>query len=121
MVNTPEQVRCIINIDDEIIPEMSEKLVDGFIERPEADILGEDSMLVETNVAFRDSFGCLLTPVIVNTAVQVSACIRVFNPFPRPVLIPGEVTMGHLEPVEVLQVVKEKENIGEDKNFGRSR
>ena len=121
MVNTPKQVLHIVSIDDEIIPAMSEKLVDGFIERPEADILGEDSMLVETNVAFRDRFGCLLTPVIVNTAGQVSTCIPIFNPFPQPVLIPGEVTMGHLEPVEVLQVVKEKENIREDQNFGRSR
>ena len=102
MVNIPEQVLRIISIDDEIIPAMSEKLVDGFIEKPEADILGEDSMLVETNVAFRDRFGCLLTPVLVNMAGQVSTCIRIFNPFPQPILIPGEVTMGHLEPVEVL-------------------
>ena len=120
MVNTPEQALRIISIDDEIIPAMSEKLVDGKIERPEADILGEDSMLVETNVAFRDRFGCLLTPVLVNMAGQVSTCIRIFNPFPQLVLIPGEVTMGHLEQVEVLRVVKEKENIGEDQNFGQS-
>ena len=111
MVNTPEHALHIVSVDDEIIPAMSEKLVDGFIERPDSDILGEDSMLVETNVAFRDRFGCLLTPVVVNTAGQVSTCVRVFNPFPQPVLIPGEVIMGELEPVEVLRVIKEKENV----------
>ena len=41
----------IVSVDDEIIPAMSEKLVDGFIEKPDSDIQGEDSMLVETNVA----------------------------------------------------------------------
>ena len=51
MVNTPEHVLHIVSVDDEIIPAMSEKLVDGFIERPDSDIQGEDSMLVETNVA----------------------------------------------------------------------
>ena len=121
MVSTLEHALRIVSVDDEIIPAMSEKLVDGFIERPEADIPGEDSMLVETNVAFRDRFGCLLTPVVVNTAGQVSTCVRVFNPFPQPVLIPGEVVMGELEPVEVLRVLKEKENLGEDQNFSRSR
>ena len=111
MVNTPEHALHIVSVDDEIIPAMSEKLVDGFIERPDSDIQGEDSMLVETNVAFRDRFGCLLTPVVVNTAGQVSTCVWVFNPFPQPVLIPGEVIMGELEPVEVLRVIKEKENV----------
>ena len=121
MVSTPERALRVVSIDDEIIPAMSEKLVDGFIQRPETDIQGENSMLVETSVAFRDRFGCLLTPVVVNTEGKVSTCVRVLNPFPQPILIPGEVTMGHLEPVEVLRVVQEQENEGESQNFGHCR
>ena len=56
-----------------------------------------------------------------NTAGQVSTCVQVFNPFPQPVLIPGQVIMGELESVEVLRVIKERENTGEDQNFSRSR
>ena len=121
MVSTPERALCVVSIDDEIIPAMSEKLVDGFLQRPETDIQGESSMLVETNTTFQDRFGCLLTPIVVNTKGKVSTCVRILNPFPQSVLIPGGVTMGELEPVEVLQVVKEKENEGEDHNFEQCR
>ena len=103
------------------IQAMSEKLVDGFLQRPETDIHGESSMLVETSTAFRDRFGCLLTPVVVDTKGKVSTYIRILNPFPQSILIPGGVTMGELELVEMLRVVKEKENEGEDLNFGHCR
>ena len=45
MVSTPERALRVVSIDDEIIPAMSEKLVDGFLQRPETDIQGESSML----------------------------------------------------------------------------
>ena len=121
MVSTPERALRVVSIDNEIIPAMSEKLVDGFLQRPETDIQGERSMLVETNVTFQNRFGCLLTPVVVNTEGKVSTCIRIFNPFLQPALIPGGVTMGELEPVEVLKVVKDKENEGEDLNLETCR
>ena len=121
MVSTPECALRVVSIDDEIIPAMSEKLVDGFLQRPETDIQGESSMLVETSTTFRDRFGCLLTPIVVDTKGKVSTCIRILNPFPQSILIPGGVTMGELEPVEVLRVVKKKENGGEDLNFSHCR
>ena len=119
MVNTPEHALRIVSVDDEIIPAMSEKLVDGFIERPDSDIPGEESMLVETNVAFRDRFGCLLTPVVVNTAGQVSTCVQVFKPFPQPVLIPGEVIMGELNQLKSYESLKRKKmSRDEDERHG---
>ena len=121
MVSTPEHALRVVSIDDEIIPAMSEKPVDRFLQRPETDIQGECSMLVETNATFQNRFGCLLTPEVVNTEGKVSTCIWIFNPFPQPALIPGGVTMGELEPVEVLKVVKDKENEGEDLNLGTCR
>ena len=107
----------VVCLQDEVIPGMSEKVVDAFLERPQGDcVKGEDSMIVEPNMEFCERYGCLVTPVLVDIRDRVTTCIRLLNPFPDPIKIPAEAVMGHLEPGTVKQVVQEKEYYGEDNN-----
>ena len=107
----------VVCLQDEIIPGMSEKVVDAFLERPQGEeIEGEDSMIVEPDMGFCERYGCLVTLVLVDTCNQVTTQIHLLNPFPDPIKIHAEVVMGHLEPGIVKWVVQEREYAGEDNN-----
>ena len=56
---------------------------------------------METDPTFGEKYGCLLPPVVMCSKGQVTVCVRVFNLNPDPIVIPGDVVMGILEPVEV--------------------
>ena len=64
-------------------------------------------MLVEVNPGFSEWYKVLLAPVIVDCTGKVSVVVRVCNPFQDTVVIPGNMVMGSLEPVEVAGVLKE--------------
>ena len=95
----------VVCLQDELIPGMSEKVVDAFLERPQGEIESEDSMVVEPNMGFCKWYGCLVTPLLVDIRDKVTICVRLLNPFPDPIRIPAEVVMGHLEPGMVKKVV----------------
>ena len=101
----------VVSIDTEVVPGMTEKIVDGFLERPTTQIRegDEQCMLVEADPGFSERYKVLLAPVIVDCAGKVSVAVRVCNPFQDVVVIPGNVVMGSLEPVEVAGVLKEHE------------
>ena len=106
----------VVCLQDEIIPGMSEKVVDAFLERPQGEIESEDSMLVEPNLDFCKRYGCLVTPLLVDIRDKVTTHVRLLNPFPDPIRIPAEAVMGHLEPGIVKRVVQEQEHAEEDNN-----
>ena len=106
----------VVCLQDELIPGMSEKVVDAFLERPQGEIESKDSMVVEPNMGFCKWYGCLVTPLLVDIRDKVTICVRLLNPFPDPIRIPAEVVMGHLEPGMVKKVVREQEHAGEDNN-----
>ena len=100
----------VVSIDTEVIPGMTEKIVDGFLERLNTLTKegGEQCMLVEADPVFSEQYKVLLAPVIVDCAGKVRVC----NPFQDTVVIPRNVVMGSLEPVEVAGVLKEHECAG---------
>ena len=106
----------VVCLQDEIIPGMSEKVVDAFLERPQGEIESEDSMLVEPNLDFCKRYGCLVTPLLVDIRDKVTTHVRLLNPFPDPIRIPAEAVMGHLEPGAVKRVVQDQEYAEEDNN-----
>ena len=56
----------VVCLQDEIIPGMSEKVVDAFLERPRGKIESEDSMVVEPNMGFCKQYSCLVTTLLVD-------------------------------------------------------
>ena len=106
----------VVCLQDEIIPGMSEKVVDAFLERPQGEIESEDSMLVEPNLDFCKRYGCLVTPLLVDIRDEVTIYVCLLNPFPDPIRIPAEAVMGHLEPGVVKRVVQDQEYAEEDNN-----
>ena len=116
-VGTRGHAPRVVCLQDEIIPGMSEKIVDAFLEQPQGEELeGEDSMIVEPNMEFCEKYGCLVTPVLVDITNQVTTQVRLLNPFPDPMKIPAEAVIGYLEPSIVKRVIQEKEYAGEDNN-----
>ena len=101
----------VVSIDTEVVPGMTEKTVDGFLERPNTQARegDEQCMLIEADPGFSEWYKVLLAPVIVDCTGKVSVVVRVCNPFQDMVVIPGNVVMGSLEPVEVAGVLKEHE------------
>ena len=89
-VGTRGDAPRVVCLQDEVIPGMSEKVVDAFLERPQGDcVKGEDSMIVEPNMEFCERYGCLVTPVLIDIRDRVTTCIRLLNPFPDPIKIPA--------------------------------
>ena len=101
----------VVSIDTEVVLGMTEKIVDGFLERPNTQARegDEQCMLVEVDPGFSEQHKVLLAPVIVDCTGKVSVAVRVYNPFQDTVVIPGNMVMGSLEPVEVAGVLKEHE------------
>ena len=101
----------VASIDTEVVPGMTEKIVDGFLERPSTQARegDEQCMLIEVDPGFSERYKVLLAPVIVDCAGKVSVAVRVCNLFQDMVVIPRNVVMGSLEPVEVAGVLTEHE------------
>ena len=98
----------VVSIDTEVVPGMTEKIVDGFLERPNTQARegDEQCMLIEADPGFSERYKVLLAPVIVDCTGKVSVAVRVNNPFQDMVVIPGDMVLGSLEPVEVAGVLK---------------
>ena len=88
----------VVSIDTEAVPGMTEKIVDGFLERPNTQARegDEQCMLIEADPGFSERYKVLLAPVIVDCAGKVSVAVRVCNPFQDMVVIPRNVVMGSL-------------------------
>ena len=111
-VGGPKKAIRLSTINNEIIPGMTERVIDVFVERPDEayDEAVERSLLLEADPDFQEKFGCMVTPVMVQTAKRVSTHARVFNPFSSPVMIEAEAVVGNLVPVDGAKVLKKAEH-----------
>ena len=109
-VGLPMRALRLTTIDDEVIPGMSEKIIDAFVHRPEGyySEQAEEDLLVEGDPSFQEKYGCLVTPVVVRTVGKVTTQMRIFNPFAEPVLLGGEEALGSLTPVKIEHVLQMK-------------
>ena len=122
-VGLPKRAFQISTIDDEVIPMMTEKIVNVFINRPDEayDTYIEDSMLVEANSDFVVTNRCLVTPTVVRATGWSTTKIRVFNPFAEPTLLRGDEALGELIPVDVERTLRDAEHPNEKKNHNCMR
>ena len=118
-VGLPKRAFRISTIDDEVIPGMTKKIENVFINRPDEayDTYIEDSMLVEANSDFVVTNRCLVTPIVVCATGRSTTKIRVFNPFAEPTLLRGDEALGELIPVDVERTLRNAEHPNEKKNL----
>ena len=119
-VGLPKRALRVSTIDDEVIPGMTEKIIDVFINRPDEtyDIEVEESLLVEADPEFIAVNRCIVTPVVIRATGRVTVQVCLFNPFAEPTLLKGEQVVGELVPVDVERVLKEEENPEDRENQG---
>ena len=122
-VGLPKRALRVSTIDEEVIPGMTEKIVDVFIKRPDEtyDVDIEESMLVEADEEFIAVNRCIVAPVVIRAIGRVTAQVRLFNPFAEPALLKGEQVLGELVPVEVERILKEEEHPEERENQNSTR
>ena len=123
-VGLPKRALRVSVLDDEIIPGMTEKIIDAFIHRPDDDTydtIVEESMLVEADPDFVKANRCLVTPVVVRATGWATTKIRVFNPYAEPTFLKGNAVLGELVPVDVKKVLREAEHPDEIRNKGCMR
>ena len=122
-VGLPKKALRVSTIDEEVIPGMTEKIIDVFIDQPDEtyDIEVEESMLVEADDEFIAANRCIVTPVVIRATGRVTAQVRLFNPFAEPTLLKGEQVLGELVPVQVEQMLREEEHPEEIHNQSCTR
>ena len=70
----------------------------------------EQCMPVDSDIGFKQIYGCMVAPAIVDVAVQTTTKVRVFNPYTEPVTIHGDVVMANMEETSVKRVLMNEES-----------
>ena len=81
-VNHGEVVRRVALADDYILPGLSERIVDVFVEKMESDESSEkNEFLIEPSEKFLEKYPILLASCLVDTSEHVTVKVRLINPF----------------------------------------
>jgi hypothetical protein len=122
-IGTPYQARRVVVADHFIIPALSERIIDCFVEPNEQDDLKTDScLLVENNKAFTERTGMLVAPCLVNAATNTTVRVRVLNPFKDDKSIKQDTAVGMVEGVAPpIQLLAAEENPGLSDTFDSAR
>ena len=89
---------------------MTEQIVDGYLDWSEEDEWSEQCMLVKSDPGFKQRYGCMLAPAIVDVAGRTTTRVRVFHPYAEPVTKHGDVVMASMEETLVKRVLINEES-----------
>ena len=78
-------------------------------------------MLVESDPGFKQRYGCMVAPAIVDVAGRITTRVRVFNPYAEPVTIHGDVVMASMEETSVKTVLMNEESPLDQYNYQSTR
>ena len=84
-------------MDTLVLPGMTEQIVDGYLDWSEEDEGAEQCMLVKSDPGFKQMYGYMVVPAIVDVAGRTTTRVRVFNPYAEPVTIHGDMVMAGME------------------------
>ena len=70
---------------------MTEHIVDGYLDKSEEDEWAKQCILVKSDPGFKQRYGCMVAPAIVDVAGRTTTRVRVFNPYAEPVTMDGDV------------------------------
>ena len=76
---------------------MTEQIVNGYLHWSKEDEGAKQWMLIESDPGFKQWYGCVVAPAVVDVAGRTTTRVRVFNPYVEPVTIHGDVVMAGME------------------------
>ena len=109
-VGEQKQKIKILAVNTLVLPEMTKQIVDGYLDQSKEDEWAEQCMLVESDPGFKQRYGCMVVPAIVDVAGRTTTRVRVFNPNAEPVMIHGDVVMASMEETSVKRVLMNEES-----------
>ena len=86
-IMTSSRAMRVSTVNSELIPGMTEKVINVFVHRPKGYVASEKNMLIECDPQFSEKYGCMVPYVMVNTKGKVAVPVRVFNLDCLPVMI----------------------------------
>ena len=102
------KVRRVTLADEYIIPAMSEKIVEVFINTEEDDI--DSDLIIEPDPVVSERYSLAMASSLVDTRRTVTQSVRVMNPFTTPTTLHQDSLIGYAEPVTDVMVFMEKED-----------
>ena len=100
----------VLAVNTLVLPGMTEQIVGGYLDWSEEDEWAEQCMLVEFDPGFKQKYGCMVAPAIVDVAGRTTTRVRVLNPYADPVTIHGDVVMASMEETSVKKVLINEES-----------
>ena len=95
--------------------------MDGYQDQSEEDEWAEQGMLIKADPGFKQRYGCMVAPAIVDVAGQTKTRVKVFNPYTEPVTIHGDVVMASIEDTSVKRVLMNEESQLDQYNYQSTR
>ena len=120
-VGVQKQKIKVLAVNTWVLHGMTEQIVDGYLDWPEEDEGAEQCMLIESDPGFRQRYGCVVAPAVVDVAGRTTTRVRVFNPYAEPVTIHGDVVMAGMEETWVKRVLMNEESPLEQYNYQPAR
>ena len=74
-------------------------------------------MLVKTDPWFKQRYGCLIAPAIVDVAGKATTRVQVFNPYAEQVTIPGDAVMASMDETSVKRMLVHEESLLDRHNY----
>ena len=96
-VGEQKQKIKVLAVNTLVLPGMTEQIVDGYLDWSEEDEGAEQCMLVKSDPQFKQRYGCMVVPAVVDVAGRTTTRVRVFNPYAELVTIHGDVVMAGME------------------------
>jgi hypothetical protein len=107
-ITSSETTRKVRSADDFLIPGLCEAVIDVYIDRNGKD---ESDLLIEPTRYFKENSPLLMAPCVVNVEGNVTAQIRVMNPFQTDANIKQDSIIGEANDFACLQTLAQPESM----------
>ena len=115
-------VRYVTTAENVVVPPMEEIIVDAYVDRSEKQEGEEESwLLLAIHPNLPGEYGCVLTPLVVDVAINTMVSVHVFNQHSYLMVIRQDPTVGQVEPVELVSTILRCENPNERDIFSAAR
>ena len=111
----------VLAVNTLVLPGMTEQIADGYLDWSKEDEWAKQCMLVESDPRFKQRYGCMVVPAIVDVAGRTTTRVRVFNPYAEPVTIHGDVVMASMEKISEKRVLMNEESPLDQYNYQLTR
>ena len=109
-VGEQKQKIMVLAVNTLVLPGMTEQIVDGYLDQSKEHEGAEQCMLVEPDPGFKQRYGYMVVPAVVDMAGRTTTRVRVFNPYAEPVTRHGNVVKASMEETVVKRVLMNEES-----------